>query len=414
MITKSVPVTGETGATVEGTVRISGARNVILKGLNVVGGVEIRDCTSFTLDGVTVGASPADGIVVEGSTGTISGCTVEDAKGSGIVLSFTSRVTVRGTTVRRSGKSGVVLLLGAQTRITDSIVADNRGDGISVAGSVADIGDTAMGDAFNEGDSDERPVHTVPVSAFYMDRYEVTKALWDEVASWAQAHGYDIRPSDGSGKAPNHPVHRVSWYEAVKWCNARSEKEGRIPASYTSGAKTTVYCTGRVDVQNDWVRWDTGYRLPTEAEWEKAARGGCAGHRFPWCDTDTIGHSRANYWSSSSYRYDTSPTRGYHPAYKTGSAPYTSPVGSFAPNGYGLYDMAGTVWEWCWDWRSRDYYASSPGTDPRGPASGTGRAIRGGSWGADAFSGRVAFRHYYGPSLEYDYLGFRAVLPVGP
>ena len=273
-------------------------------------------------------------------------------------------------------------------------------------------GSFRMGDAFNEGDSYERPVHTVYVSAFYMDRYEVTKALWDEVASWAQAHGYDIKPSDGSGKAPNHPVYNVSWYEAVKWCNARSEKEGRTPAYYTSGAKTTVYRTGMVDVQNDWVRWDTGYRLPTEAEWEKAARGGCEGHRFPWCDTDTIGHSRANYFSSSSRSYDTGPTRGYHPTYKTGSEPYTSPVGSFAPNGYGLYDMAGNVGEWCWDLYSSTYYASSPGTDPRGPASGASRAIRGGSWGADAFSGRVASRLLFGPSNESFYLGFRAVLPL--
>ena len=275
-----------------------------------------------------------------------------------------------------------------------------------------------MGDSFNEGESDERPVHTVYVSAFYMDKYEVTKALWDEVASWAQANGYDIKPQDGSGKGPNHPVYSVSWYEAVKWCNARSEKEGRAPAYYTSAAKTTVYRTGNVDVQTDWVRWDTGYRLPTEAEWEKAARGGCEGHRFPWYDTDTIQHSRANYDSSSSYSYDTSPTRGYHPTYKTGSEPYTSPVGSFAPNGYGLYDMAGNVWEWCWDCYDSKYYSVSPGTDPRGPVPvwdpSWHRVVRGGSWRRLAGCCRVASREWVDPysgSLYQgdDDLGFRLV-----
>ena len=275
-------------------------------------------------------------------------------------------------------------------------------------------GSFQMGDSSGEGGSDERPVHTVYVSAFYMDTYEVTKAMWDEVAAWAQENGYDLKPSDGSGKAPDHPVYNVSWYEAVKWCNARSEREGRTPAYYTSAAKTTVYRTGQVDVQTDWVRWDAGYRLPTEAEWEKAARGGCDGRRFPWCDSDTIQHSRANYYSHSRYSYDTSPTRGHHPTYETGSEPYTSPVGSFAPNGYGLYDMAGNVWEWCWDWYSWDYYASSPRTDPRGPASGWDRAVRGGYWIADAGYCRVSNRAYGGPADGYGFVGFRAVLPAGP
>lgn len=110
----------------------------------------------------------------------------------------------------------------------------------------------------------------------------------------------------------------------MKWANARSEKEGLVPCYYTDDTQTTVYRTGTVDVQNDWVKWIAcGYRLPTEVEWEKAARGGAAGHRYPWSATDAIDHSRANYDSGG-----------------------TTPVGSFAPNGYGLYDMAGNVWEW--------------------------------------------------------------------
>ena len=269
-------------------------------------------------------------------------------------------------------------------------------------------GSFQMGDSFGEGANDELPVHTVFVSAFYMDKYEVTKALWDEVKSWSGGNGYGF-DNPGLGKAAKHPVHTVNWYDVVKWCNARSQKEGRVPAYYTDAALTQVYKTGGVA---PYVKWNAGYRLPTEAEWEKAARGGTSGHRFPWSDADTITHSRANYYSSSEYAYDVSPTRGYHPTYAVGGYPYTSPVGSFAANGYGLYDMAGNVWEWCWDWYGS--YSSGSQTDPRGPASGSPRVIRGGSWNSDAFNCRSADRLVNDPAYgNYYGIGFRSVLPPG-
>jgi formylglycine-generating enzyme len=272
------------------------------------------------------------------------------------------------------------------------------------------MGDT-FGDTFNadwQGSrGNETPLHSVFVSAFYMDRTEVTKALWDEVKAWNGRNGY-VYNNAGLGKAAKHPVQTVSWYDAVKWCNARSQKEGRTPAYYTDAALTQVYKTGQVA---PYVNWNTGYRLPTEAEWEKAARGGTSGHRFPWSDVETITHSQANYNSSSAYAWDISPTRGIHPAFNTGD-PYTSPVGYFAPNGYGLYDMAGNVMEWCWD--RNGAYSSDAQTDPRGPSTGSNRVMRGGSWGSNQGQTRVACRIDLNPPTFVFYsVGFRSVLPEG-
>lgn len=282
-------------------------------------------------------------------------------------------------------------------------------------------GSFRMGNCMNpsEGASDELPLHTVYVNAFYMDKYEVTKALWDKVYNWAIRHGYSF-DNPGSGKGNTHPVEAVNWYDCEKWCNARSELEGRVPAYYTSVAQTTVYRSGQAIVRNDWVKWNAGYRLPTEAEWEKAARGGSSGWRFPW--GNSIGHSQANYYSDSTYSYDISPTRGYDPTYFDPCwFPATSPVGSFAPNGYGLYDMAGNVWERCWDFYGD--YGSAAQVDPRGPASGFFRVLRGGGWGSNAEECRTAFRLTSGTVFGSiwtgcghglsDSFGFRGILPAG-
>ena len=260
-----------------------------------------------------------------------------------------------------------------------------------------------------EGDADELPVHTVDVSAFFMDKYVVTKALWDQVYTWAITHGYSF-DNAALGKAAKHPVQTMDWYDAVKWCNARSEQEGRTPAYYTSAARTAVYRGGDVDVQNDWVNWNVGYRLPTEAEWEKAARGGMSGQRFPW--GDRISWFEANYFGGGSYPYNGSPT-GIDPTYDDGFQPSTNPPGSFAANAYGLYDMAGNVWQWCWDWLGP--YSNGSQSDPRGPAAGSYRMGRGGCWGAEAFYCRSAYRLNFYPPVSRNYgMGFRTILPPGP
>ena len=287
-------------------------------------------------------------------------------------------------------------------------------------------GSFTMGDSFGEGYPSERPVHTVYVSAFYMDSNLVSYTLWTNVYQWATNHGYSFDHAGSSAggsdysKGPTYPVTYVDWYDVVKWCNARSEMGGLTPCYCTNASlgQMKIYRSGTNDLATNWVSWvANGYRLPTEAEWEKAARGGASGHRFPWSDADTIDWSRANYlsyWSGGvPYSpYDVNPTNGYNPAFATGTYPYTSPVGYFAPNGYGLYDITGNVGEWCWDW-SGTYYSSFPGTDPRGPASGSGRIYRGGSWDGDAFYCRTAWRSAGMPLGNNFDLGFRSVRLAG-
>ncbi len=138
----------------------------------------------------------------------------------------------------------------------------------------------------------------------------------------------------------------VSWHRAAAYANWRSAMQSK-PLCYDL---STWECNFGV----------AGYRPPTESEWKKAARAGAAGHRFPCSDTHTIQRARANYYSSSSYSYDTRPTPGYHPALSNEPLPYTSPVGCFAANGDGLCDMAVNVSDRCRDRYSSTYYSNSP------------------------------------------------------
>jgi len=257
----------------------------------------------------------------------------------------------------------------------------------------------------------DAPAQAVTLSQYYMAVHDTTKAQWDEVRTWAATKGYtDL--AEGEGKAWNHPVVSVSWYDAVKWANAASEKDGLTPCYRVH---QSVYRSGNVDsVACDWT--SNGYRLPTEAEWEVAARGGLTGKRFPW--GDAISQSQANYAASTKDSYDSSgAVDNYHPIYATGEWPFTSVVGSFPANVYGLYDMTGNVSQWCWDW-SGEY---SGGVNPRGPSTGFFRSLRGGSWwkvfnviGGEggASAARIARRHDDNPYFGKQYNGFR--LARGP
>lgn len=275
-------------------------------------------------------------------------------------------------------------------------------------------GTFTMGDNL-DGTPAALPLHTVSVSAFYMDRFETTKTLWDQVYQWATNHGYNFAFGATPGaKGTNHPIHSVDWYNRVKWCNARSEMEGLSPCYFTTPGQTNVLRTGTFVLSNACVKWTaTGYRLPTEAEWERAARANATSRRFPW--GNTISESQANYLSApGTYAYDVNPTSGYNPLFDVNPTPYTNPVGYFAPNTYGLYDMAGNVWEWCWD--SYDTYSAATQFDPRGPNIGNtaegiplARVLRGGAWNVNASFSRCADRVNSAPNNAVHNVGSRCV-----
>ena len=223
---------------------------------------------------------------------------------------------------------------------------------------------------FEMGDSLDRitwalPVHTVYLDAFYMDIYEVTNAQYQKFmeATGRAAHRH---LSDPKYRAPEQPVVGVNWHDAVAY-----------------------------------AKW-AGKRLPTEAEWEKAARGGLVGKRFPWGNRDPDG-SQCNFadMNLDYIESDNSVDDGFA---------FTAPVGRYLPNGYGLYDIAGNVWEWCADWYDENYYANSPTNNPLGPDSGTVRVVRGGSFATPTHILRVALRSAHDPAYAEDGgIGFRCV-----
>ena len=204
----------------------------------------------------------------------------------------------------------------------------------------------------------------------------------------------------------------VDWFDCVKWCNARSQQAGLTPAYYTDAGFMQVFTNGDNGTTVYLNLTNNGCRLPTEAEWEKAARGGLVGQRFPW--GNSISESQANYDADpAGYSYDLGPYTGFNTNFYAGFFQNsTSPDGSFAPNGYGLFDMAGNVQEWCWDWYGVPY--GQPTTNnPTGPIGPTehsiGRLLRGGNWNGTANFARCTMRVFNLPQNANPETGFRCV-----
>ena len=248
------------------------------------------------------------------------------------------------------------------------------------------------------GDPDEKPVHGVTISkGYFMGRHEVTQQLYLAVMKeWG-----GTEPSSTYGVGDDYPAYYVSWYDAVVYCNRRSIAEDLTPCYAIDGeTDPSKWGDGTVPTSNDskWngviCNWEAnGYRLPTEAEWEYAARAG----------DDT---TNARTWSGTKTDADLGTYAWF------GGSNGTSEVGKKDPNAWGLYDMSGNVWEWCWDWYGN--YSAESVTNPTGPADGSSggyRVDRGGGWYNYAVSCAVSCRNYYDPGIRNYNLGFRLVRP---
>ena len=262
-----------------------------------------------------------------------------------------------------------------------------------------------MGDVFGEGYDSEKPVHTITVSDFYLGKTEVT---FDEYDAFCAATGRD-KPDDRGWGRGKRPVIYVSWYDAVEYCNWRSAQEGLRPVyaidkNTKDPNNTSEYDDLKWKVSAD--RSANGYRLPTEAEWEYAARAVSTPEGPRGGGKVRFGNGR-DLADPSQINFDATSASTYSVAGEFRQQ--TVPVGSLnAPNALGLHDLSGNVWEWCYDWYDENYYAQSDGaTNPAGAGGGKYAVLRGGSWYFNVQDCRVARRFWNFRSFRNNLYGFR-------
>ena len=262
--------------------------------------------------------------------------------------------------------------------------------------------------------ADEQPVHRVRLTRdFWLGAHEVTVGQFRQ---FVQASGYvpeSVR--DGSGAYGFNPRYDPSRTQRGDLFEGRDPRYSwQNPGFAQTDAHPVVNVTWNDAVaMARWLSEREGvtYRLPTEAEWEYAARAGSR-TRYPGGDDPQVLLRSANTFDSeTALRWPRWRDQAGHGS--DGHA-FTAPVGSYAPNAFGLYDMIGNVWEWCADWYGEDYYRRSPTDDPAGPASGKVRVRRGGSWHTWPLYARVAFRNWNTPETRYVLLGFRLLREQGP
>ncbi len=293
-----------------------------------------------------------------------------------------------------------MIAIAATSKPTSTPSVSSRSDSIPAWMVLITGGTFTMGDLFREGESNETE-HSVTVSDFYLGKTEVT---FDDFEAFCTATGRE-KPSDSGWGRGKRPVINVDWYDAVEYCNWLSQKANLTLAYTLDKSRKDPNNTNAADAKK-WIvtcnLMANGYRLPTEAEWEYAAREGGKKIRFG-NGKDIANPSQINFDATASYKKDYSVVGEYRQK--------TVEVGSLnSPNVLGLHDMSGNVWEWCFDWY--ETYPSEGKTNPDGGTSGSLRVRRGGSWFDDPQDVRAADRSCVKPVNRDDIIGFRVARAV--
>ena len=368
------------------------------------------ESSSVSVSGVSLDKTTMTLFINHGETTTLT-ASISPANATNKAVSFSSSDTSK-VTVDANGKVTPVAIGNVTITVTTADGNKTANCTVTVKKSVIDMvsiqaGTFLMGSPESETEAlggwydNERPQRQVTLSKFFMGKFLVTQAQYEAVMGINPSYFKDSYLPAGLTTGDNLPVERVSWYDAIEFCNALSELDGLTPCYSIDKDNPDPNSTS----QYDTVKWlitinesANGYRLPTEAQWEYACRAGTT-TAFNW-GTNQITSDQANYYASYIDPFNTVAGVNLNS---------TSEVGRYAPNAWGLYDMHGNLFEWCWDWY--DKYPGMAQTDPSGAVSGDFRVIRGGYWYYTGQDLRSALREGNGQVSRPNFIGFRVVRP---